>query len=295
MLKICKKITQQFMYNICNWRFVLAILLWIIVCMLPTITVMKGDSFHNESVLKLFLTGSFEENVLNNFELCSLTIIGNVTSSEWFMMLMLLLCSFPAISILSEEYYSGMFYFTVITSSVREYCIVKYVAAVLSGGLTFLCGYAIYVLLIVFRFPGINEYAPDIVIKYQQDNGIMDVKYYILMVIHLFVISMIGVAIISVVATYLRDKYFLFGLPMLVMFFIGRLYLYITNTNYGLYEEGRGWWSLVVLNTYPNLFQDFEWKTNLPYGFFLIFALLVIITFYVLFYRRVRKRVNKYV
>lgn len=294
MRKLLKMIGMQLIQNLWNLRFGLSVILCTFVCMLPTIT------YHNEmmesysnSVLKYFIMGGFENVAMESTAFSSEEIMVNFLNSPWFPMLLLLICAFPAVSLFADEYYSGTLYFTLPRTSVDSYSFAKFVAAILSGSMVFACGFGIYALLIKMRFPDINRYTAEMIQDYQMMYGNTNLLYFIGVMLHVMLVAAIYVSIVLLLSTFLKDRYFLFGLPMLVVFFVERLAMYAGSVHVEIYNEGCGWWRLLVPAEYPGIFQDFQWRMGLPYPFFIVIALVEIAVMFLVFRRRIGKRVRR--
>lgn len=292
MCNLLKMTEKQMHQNILSLRFGLAVILCVSVCMLSTISYWDGMAYRSNSVLKYFIMGGFEEFAMDSIEFSSRAIINNFLYSPWFPMLILAICAFPAVSLFADEYYSGVIYFTLSGSSISCYSAVKFVAAALSGGLVFLCGFGFYVLLIRLRFPSIEEYPVEMIQDYQMMYGNTDVLYFIRLIVHMTVVAILCASVVMMLATFLKDRYFLFGFPMLVVFFMERLSMYAGSIYMEIYNEGKGWWMIFVPSYYPVFFRNFEWYVGVPYGFFLLLALAEIVVMFLIFRKRIDRRVR---
>ncbi len=292
MRETVKITARQVWQNVGNLRFLLAVLLEAFACMLPTIVYMDGLVYERGTVFEYFFFGGFEKMAEKSFNFSSLAIIGQFSSSSfWFVMLMTAISAFPAVSLFVDEYYSGAVYFTLSGTSVNCYSRVKFVAAGLTGGLVFLCGFLLYALLIFLRFPHTGEYPPEMFEAYQMiyDGGS---GYLAGQVCHVALVAILCTSVMMMLATFMRDRYFLFGIPMLLIFFLERMFLYVGLIHPSIYEEKRGWWKLLSPACYPELCKDFEWRTGLPYGCFLLLALAEWMCLFWIFRRRVERRVK---
>lgn len=292
MRNFFKMTEKQIHQNVLSLRFGLAVILCTIVCMLSTISYWDEQAYRSNSVLKFFIMGGFEKFAGDSIDFSSWAIINNFLYSPWFSMLILAICAFPAVSLFADEYYSGAIYFTLPGSSVNRYSAVKFVSAALSGGLVFLCGFGFYALLILLRFPSVEEYPADMIQSYQMMYGNTDVWSFMRMIVHMTVVAMLCASAVMMLSTFLKDRYFLFGLPMLIVFFIERLSMYVGSIYMEIYDEGKGWWMLFVPSSYPSFFRDFEYNVGLPYGFFLLFALVEITVMFMIFRKRIDRRVR---
>lgn len=293
MHKLLKMTVKQLVQNVWNLRFGLAVILCVFTCMLSTISYWDGMVYQSNSVLKYFIMGGFEEFAMNSIDFSSGAIINNFLYSPWFPMLILVICAFPAVSLFADEYYSGMIYFTLPGTSINCYSAVKYAASALSGGFVFLCGFVVYAMLVILRFPGIKEYSPEMYSDYLMMYGNAGILYCTRMVLHMTVVVLLYVSFVMMVSTFLHDRYFLFGLPMLFVFFAERLSMYIGSIHMEIYNEGKGWWMVFVPSYYPRFFQSFGWSVGLPYGFFFLFALVGMLAAYFIFRRRIERKVRR--
>ena len=292
MRETIKIIVRQVWQNVGNLRFLLAVLLEAFACMMPTIVYMEGMIYERGTVFEYFFFGGFEKMAEKSFDFSAIAIVGQFSSSSfWFVMLMTAISAFPAVSLFVDEYYSGAVYFTLSGSSVNRYSAVKFVAAGLTGGLVFVCGFLLYVLLIFLRFPHSGEYPTEMIQAYQMiyDGSVGDLAG---MACHVALVAFLCASVMMMLATFMRDRYFLFGIPMLFIFFLERLFLYIGLIHPGIYEEKRGWWKLLSPACYPEFYKDFEWRTGFPYGCFLILALTEWMCLFWIFRRRVGRRVR---
>lgn len=293
MHKLLKMIVKQLLQNVWNLRFGLAVILCAFTCMLPTISYGNGMVYQSNSVLKYFFMGGFEEFAMDSIEFSSGAIINNFLYSPWFSMLILMICAFPAVSLFADEYYSGMLYFTLSKTSINAYSVVKFTGAVLSGGMVFLWGFGVYVLLINLRFPDIGEYPQEMLLSYQMMYGNTDILHFITMGLHITIVAMLSVSIVLMLSTFLNDRYFLYGLPMLIVFFAERLAMYMGSIYMEIYNEGQGWWMIFVPSYYPAFLQTFERNVGLPYTFFLLLALAEMVVIFLIFRKQIGKRVRR--
>ncbi len=278
---------KQLLHNIQNLRFALGVISCIIVCMLPTIFYSEGNSYKQSSVLNLFFTGGLEEIAANQPAFCSLAIISKFPYSPWFSMLFIAVCAFPAVSLFADEYYSGMFYFTLPGSSINLYSTAKFAAAGLTGGLVFLLGFGIYATMILLRFPNASEYPPQNLELYYPGA-----EELTLLLLHITTIAILCASVMMMLAVFLRDRYFLFGLPMLAVFFLDRFWIYIGIRHPEIYEENNGWWMIFDPSSYPDIHSSFQWHTGFPYTCFLLLALTELILFFMIFRKKIEGRVR---
>ena len=290
MYKTVKRIAIQLWYNIWNLRFLFAVGFCVVICMMPSVGSVPGKN----TVIKVFFRKDFQSFVAGDAACSAQAILRGFMNSDWFAMLLLAACSFPAVTRFVEEYYSGMFYFELCGLSAKNYSVVKFVAAALSSGIVFLCGFAVYVILVHLRFPELQEYSAAAVQNYEMMYGSMSAYWAELSraVAHVTLVAVLGGAVVSVVAVFLRDRYFLFGLPMLVVFFLGRLKLYLISNHWELSDAGNGWWNLLIPDTYPSFYWSFQYHTGRAYGWFLLIAGLELAGMFLLFSMRVRKKVR---
>lgn len=283
---------KQLLQNIRGQRFVLAVFLCVCVCMLPTITYYDDTGYGSKSVLEFFVRGGFTELAANSVAFSSLAILPNFIYSPWFPMLLAAICAFPAVSLFVDEYHSGAFYFTVSGSSVELYSAVKFAAAGLTGGLVLSFGFGIYALLILLRFPGASSYPPEMVQEYQIMFGSTGARDLAVLVLHITVVAILFASAVMMLSVFLRDRYFLFGLPMLAIFFIDRLSMYVGTRRVDIYDEKKGWWKIFSPSSYSNFYRDFQWSVGLPYACFFLLALLELIIMYLVFRRRIGRKVR---
>ncbi len=288
MRSLLKITGTQFLHNIRNLRFAISVVLCVITCMLPTISYYEKSDYKRASVLSLFFTGGFEKIAENMPEFSSPAIISGFLNADWFPMLFMAVCAFPAVSLFADEYYGGMFYFSLPGSSVNRYSAAKFIAAGLTGASVFVTGFTVYAVLILLRFPNACEYPPEMLELYPTD-----VKYFALLALHTTVVAMLCASVMMMLAVFVRDRYFLFGLPMLAVFALNRTWIYIGIRCPQIYDEKNGWWTMLDPSCYPNFYSNFQWYTGFPYGCFLLFALAELLLFYVIFRKQIERRVRK--
>ena len=293
MLKLKSAIIQQLKNNIWSVMFLSAVLMCAFSCMLTTVSYTNAGVWQSDSVLKLLFTKNINSIALGNPTLSSDALIKVFPYSPWFSMLLITCAAFPAVTLFADEYYSGMFFFDISRVSVKKYSIVKYTSALGSGMLAFFFGFLVYRTIVILRFPGIEKYPKDVIESGETITGNERLCFIYGFVLHVAIVTAIFVAIVMLLTTFIKDRYFLFGIPMLVLFFTERLSIYVGSKNSAIYGEGNGWWNLAVLSNYINMYNTFEYNTGTRYYFFYVLAITEIIGIYVLFYIRIERRIKK--
>lgn len=295
LIRSLKMTGRQLLQNMRSLRFVLAVLLCACVCMLPNIDYFDESGQVTRTVLDCFVRGGFEEPAADSAAFSSMGILQNFDTYAFFSMLLAAICAFPAVSRFADEYYSGTFYLTLPGSSVKRYSAAKFLAAGLTGGTVFLAGFGLYALLIWLRFPRMDSYSPETVQLYQSMYGSIDAGDMAVKVLHITVVAILYASAVMMLSVFLRDRYFLFGLSMLAIFFIDRLSIFVFTLQIDIYGAGydaREWWKIFSPRAYAAFYRDFERNVGLPYPCFFLLALLELVMMYLLFCRRIRRKVK---
>lgn len=285
MHRFCTSFLRDLKNNIFGSKFVLAALMCSCTCMLPTVSYVTEGTQKSNSVLRIIFLKNLKNIVKNNADLYSENIVSQFAYSYWFSMLLITICAFPAVSRFADEYYSGYFYLCISRGSVWRYSLTKYLSGLVSGAVVFVTGFAVFSGFITLRFPSQRECSEQMIVENVWELG-GDV-------LHVTLVAVIYTAVVMALSTFIQDRYFLFGIPALILFFTGRVSMYIGDLHTEIYDQGKGWWNLLVLQNYPALNKTFTWNTGFTYNLFYAIALLEVVVLFILFYRRVERRLKR--
>ncbi len=280
-------IGQTFVY-MKSMRFWLAVLLFLFTCLLSEVSYYDGMQYQNDSILELLFSRKWEAQMYENTAFSSYEILCNYDSSMWFSLLIICIFSFPSVSAFMEEYYSGEYYFMISRMSVKAYSLMKFIAAGLTGMGVCLFGYLMFAGLVVLRFPNVRNYPEE----YLAQNGIDLVRLFWQWANLLLTAALISMFVLFV-ASFVRDMYFVFGLPMLCSYLIFHIEVSVYRRN----PDGMGlWhavWGLVNLPRYSKLYLMFESLTGAALIWFYLLLLLEICAMFAVFFHVVKRRCRK--
>lgn len=294
MNKTIKKILNQTLNDICSLRFILAVLLFVLSCLISDVFYSDGMQYERRTILELLLTDDWKGQMYSTVDFSSTAILRNFNGSLWFPMLLVLLFSFPSVSAFLEEYYSGHYYSSISRVSCREYGVIKAVSAGLTGMVIFLAGYLIFAAIVLPNFPSIEVYPPEKAEYYLLAYGDLDADYFIRLFSNMLALAFVTPMAILVLSMAIQDVYFVFGLPMLVVFLIEKAALRVGILFPELYNLGQGWWQLLVPSYYAGMYDRFTFITQLPYPCFLVLMLLYAVLLLCLFILLIKRRIARY-
>lgn len=288
MRKIGRQSIEQTIVYMKSMRFWLAAVLFLFLCLLSDVMYYDGMQYHNGSVLELFFSRKWETWMYENAALSSYEILCSYGNSMWFSLLIICIFSFPSVSSFMEEYYSGEYYFMISRMSVKAYSRMKFIAAGLTGMGVCLFGYLMFAVLVVLRFPDARNYPKE----YFAQNGI-DLARLFGQWANLLLTAALVSMLVLLVASFVCDMYFVFGLPMLCSYLIFHMSLSASRRN----PVGMGWryvaWELVNPPRYSELYLMFEPLTGVNLIWFYLLMILEACAIFAAFFYVVKRRCRK--
>lgn len=290
MRSFSKRILKQTAENLCKGCFAVSVLLVTLTCMISTIAFWQGDQYVSATLLELLFDRSWQEVAMENVELSAEVSLVNYGSSDWFVMLLLLGCAFPSVSGFLAEYRSGNYYMSMGRSTMVRYAITKMAAAALTGMIVFLAGYGLYAGIVWISFPSISGYSVERMelLKLYIGGSLwetLSAKLFdtVMLAALLPVLTMLC-------AIFINDLYLVFGLPMLLLYFMNKIQLYMILTYPELLSPGKEWWMVLVPTQYNLMYIYFPQITGLPHVCFAGVIIVEIGVLTLLFYYMIKRR-----
>lgn len=299
MRKTGQMIWSQTLKNIGSIRFWAASALFAALCLMSTISYTDAQQHVISTIMELLWTDSWKSIALENLDFSSVSIMLHFNNSEWFECVIPFLFTFPAVSLFVEEYFSGNYYLTVSRCSCRTYAISKAIAAGITGTGVFLLGYVLFSAIVLFRFPALSAYSEEI---FEQSlfliNADMTENLLIIlrMILNMAVVAMAVSLLILILSMLIQDQYFLFGLPVLLVFLMDKIPIKLMDMEmYTLFAEGGQLWELLIPGSHIRMYSSFEYMTGFPYSCYFVIMVSFIVVLIWIFVHLIKRRITAYV
>lgn len=144
--KLVHSISAELCKTLCSRGFLLCAIVTCLLCFTSTV---YADSLDGKeyTVPEILLGGAKFDLHFTSYDILQLSVNPYVT------LFLPVLSSVPFVTAFCTERSSGNMRFTVTRIGRKQYCIVKFIAALLSGGAAVLSGFAAYSILICMFFP----------------------------------------------------------------------------------------------------------------------------------------------
>ena len=224
-MKSLKVLRVELKKVIFNWGFVLSI--FVTFALLLTTQVYSDSTGKIYTVLdSLFITKT--QLVKDAAEFSSIMILQGAQNS-YFGMFVAIIAAFPFIPNFCEERNSGLIRFTIQRTGKLRYYIIKFITALLGGGLSILTGFFLFTLLIVIMFPSIDTYGLTEEIMQMYTGGLVAQKI-VLLNLGMFVYGCFSTVPAFLMASFVKNRYVITCVPFML------LYLYSSFLTKLLYD-----------------------------------------------------------
>ena len=213
--------------------------------------------------------------------------------SDWFVVLLPALVSFPFVYDFDEQWFGGNYYLVVSRQTKRRYAVQTMLRAAGTGFCILISGTLIYTFFAVLKFPcGISEPEQSAIAASYGATILQRGVYFIRELLHTGCLSALLVMISVLLTVILKNRFLALSLPVLIEYMSSKL-LYVFQ-RYRFLQENDSVAGAFVEFLLPSKHlyydQSFAASFGVSYGFYLMFLLFVFVVMMVVFLRMVERR-----
>ena len=211
-MRVFRVISYEFNKILTNYGFYAGIIFTVIMCATANVYYDYARNEYNSTV-QVLMNFSREE-MMQVVDFCSYSVFIN-GGNGWLSMFVPIVAAFGYIPLLCDEQSSKTVRYSIFRTNKLQFCMGKFISALLTGGLIVFVGYAVYGLFVWITFPNLGQYSEEL-------RNLLELKGLsepiTLKLLLMFVYGCIWAVPAFLLSGFMKNKYLIICLPFIVKY-----------------------------------------------------------------------------